>query len=398
MDIAIVHHADSPLGLSIARKLVLSGFRVYGFGQDFSHCAFSHKDFVHCAFDASKPVELLEKLTEILSKHSTLDYLVLVSRLGAGSPESLLTKNPQSLLEAARDGLELPLLLTQKALPCLLKGQSSIIHVHERVSGVISAREDFFQNLQIHLCSLFESHRNEGLKLSEILLEHAVYGEARDYTDPAQINPDLVAQTVENLLRFPVSNNISQIRIEPQASSAAHSLPKSKSTGTSKTPFPVLPGKEDFPADQPSIDTPRKDGDFRTKERLEMLLDLLAQSVHTLAEHEELEEEEEVAVSRPKHNPSERRQSRSKARSRKSKQPQEASAKPAKIESEVEKPKKPRRKPASRTSKEEKKAEGPQGGKAVKVEAQSVAESAKPKTKRAPRKQTVKPKAEVTKF
>ncbi|WP_337960887.1 SDR family NAD(P)-dependent oxidoreductase [Caloramator sp. mosi_1] len=72
MKAAIVTGASSGIGFEISRVLLEKGFKVYGFGRDFSKISYEHQNFNKIVCDLMNIEVLCDKVKEIGKKKKSI--------------------------------------------------------------------------------------------------------------------------------------------------------------------------------------------------------------------------------------------------------------------------------------------------------------------------------------
>ena len=136
METAIITGASSGIGTAITKELLLLGYKVFGFGRDFSMLLADLKEdktyapllpnLTPITLDLTKTGTLAEKIREI-RKNSEISLLVNNAGVGYfGLHEEL---NPSMLHEMVTVNLEVPMLLCQLLLRDLKKTGGHIIQI-----------------------------------------------------------------------------------------------------------------------------------------------------------------------------------------------------------------------------------------------------------------------------
>ena len=223
MDTAIITGASSGIGLEISKTLIKLGYKVYGFGRDFSKSNYNNENFIKIKCDLLNINALCDKIKEI--KKSNL-IKVLINNAGVGyfGPHEEL--NPKKIHEIVTVNLEVPLILCQLLLRDLKKNQGYIINISSITAkksspigcayGATKAALTHFSN------SLFDETRKYGVKVTSIhpdmtksnFYRNANFKEDNDFN--AYLNPEEVANAVYMVLTQRKGLVMSDITLVPQ--------------------------------------------------------------------------------------------------------------------------------------------------------------------------------------
>ncbi|HVU37444.1 MAG TPA: SDR family NAD(P)-dependent oxidoreductase [Opitutales bacterium] len=260
MDIALVTGADAGPGLAIARRLIGLGCRVYALASQFARNPFPHDDFLPISCDLADPAALTKVAEDIVAREGHVSFVVHAARR---APVSLLDTPVSELAARVNTGLVAPLALARATLPWLRKEQGHFIVLCWNGDGpapggpVTAAIEG---GLHHFAEALFDELRNDGVRATTVYARPnaETTPEAAMALDPqSAINPELVADAVENLLRLRPSNAISQIIIRPAATAETPRLLRSAELAGLASRDVQLPARQNFPQEPEPIPTPR---------------------------------------------------------------------------------------------------------------------------------------------
>ncbi len=181
MDIAIVTGASSSLGLAISKRLIQLGFRVYGLGGDYTNCPLNNVNFKPMACDLADPDAVL--------RINLLCPLVLSRTLA----ESLMT------LQGYIIQLGSPYAETTRGGPAGAAASGGLKWMGE---------------------VLFQDLRGYGVRVCHISPEPNRGRDPRTVVRPgarleASIDPEAVAQAVEQILQSPFGNIVTEMIMRP---------------------------------------------------------------------------------------------------------------------------------------------------------------------------------------
>lgn len=230
MDIAIVTGANKGIGLAIAKKLITLGCRVYALGDDFSKTPYAHKDF----FPTSS-----NEVDTILSKEDNI--YILVNAHPHSDTVSFEALPQADLQTQLANHLTTPLQLTHLLLPKIKQFQGFIINItssayisplNAAIHGAIKAFSD----------SLFNELRNSGTSVTHII------------TEGDDINPDQVANAIDQLIRYKGANAVTEMVLRPQATDNTTQVPQ-LTPSVDQFREVQLPPKDNYPEERELITT-----------------------------------------------------------------------------------------------------------------------------------------------
>ncbi len=253
MDVAVVTGASSSAGLSVARKLVAMGLRVYGLDADFTNCSWEHPEFQRVECDLFRQEKVALAWKEIVGRDPGVSILVHAAM--AKLEGALEAAHPDDIRRALEARLMGPALLTRYALPRLIRIRGSVFFVNRRGGNAVSAMIE--GGIASLTDGLYAEVRDTGVKVSQIAIE-ANTEAGDDEGRHTRIDPDAVAEAVESVLRLPAHNSVTRLILRPQATReepfAAASTPLLR-WGPDEV---RLPEPENFPEEPEPIYTPER--------------------------------------------------------------------------------------------------------------------------------------------
>lgn len=165
MKTAIVTGASSGIGKAIAKRLIDEGYRVYGFGRNFSNPS-SSPEFLPIVCDLTNTTNFIEIIKKI-RQQETICLIVNAAGVGYYGPHEEL--NPKKIHELVTINIEIPMLLSNLLLRDLKKNQGTILNIssvtadktntHGCAYGATKAALSSFS------ASLFEETRKYGVRV-----------------------------------------------------------------------------------------------------------------------------------------------------------------------------------------------------------------------------------------
>jgi NAD(P)-dependent dehydrogenase (short-subunit alcohol dehydrogenase family) len=221
MDIAIVTGASSSLGLAISRRLIELGFRVYGLGGDYTDCSLNNVNFRPLPCDLSDPVGLEKACQQILDKEKGVYLIVNNAKFfGRTAFSEMSTAEMEQVL---RINLLCPLILARFFSESLKEFQGYLIqlgspHAESASGGAVGAAAS--GGLKWMGEQLFSEFRNHGVKVCHLSPEPNRVADARKRIrrgarTEAAIDPEAVAQAVEQILQSPFGNVVTEMILRP---------------------------------------------------------------------------------------------------------------------------------------------------------------------------------------
>ena len=222
MDIALITGAASGVGLAIARKLVETGYRVYGLGGNYADTQFKHRDFIPVPCDLSSSADLEREVSAILSREGGVSLLVNNAKRYLQKPlEACTAAEIDSVLKI---NLHCPLHLVRLTLPSLRRLQGNVINITVNCAsnsrgGTVGAAAN--GGLRWMSEVLFESERDNGVKVTSIFPQtNPPPAEARGvpfgHSSQTLIDPEIVAAAVASIVNERSGNIVTELVIRPR--------------------------------------------------------------------------------------------------------------------------------------------------------------------------------------
>jgi NAD(P)-dependent dehydrogenase (short-subunit alcohol dehydrogenase family) len=229
MDIAIVTGASSSLGLAISKRLIQLGFRVYGLGGDYTNCPLNNVNFKPMACDLADPDAVEASCRQILEKEKGV--YVLVHNAKYFGRNAFPEMDNQEMERILRINLLCPLVLSRTLAESLMTLQGYIIQLGSPYAETARggpAGAAASGGLKWMGEVLFQDLRGHGVRVCHISPEPNRGRDPRTVVRPgarleASIDPDAVAQAVEQILQSPFGNIVTEMIMRPlRVSEPAH--------------------------------------------------------------------------------------------------------------------------------------------------------------------------------
>jgi NAD(P)-dependent dehydrogenase (short-subunit alcohol dehydrogenase family) len=229
MDIAIVTGASSSLGLAISKRLIQLGFRVYGLGGDYSNCPLNNVNFKPMACDLADPDAVEASCRQILEKEKGV-YVVVHNAKYYGR-NAFPEMDNREMEQILRINLLCPLIVSRTLAESLMTLQGYIIQLGSPYAETTRggpAGAAASGGLKWMGEVLFQDLRGHGVRVCHISPEPNRGRDPRTVVRPgarleASIDPDAVAQAVEQILQSPYGNIVTEMIMRPlRVSEPAH--------------------------------------------------------------------------------------------------------------------------------------------------------------------------------
>ncbi|AGY74968.1 MULTISPECIES: SDR family oxidoreductase [Clostridium] len=224
MKTAIVTGASSGIGFEIAQRLLNMGYKVYGFGRDFSKVEFDSSNFIREICDITNTNKFFQRIDEIKAKG---EIFLLVNNAGVGyfGPHEEL--NPRKIHEMITVNLEVPMVLCSILMRQLKKNKGVIINISSVTAKEISTYGCAYSATKAGLThfseSLFSEVRKTGVKIITIhpdMTKSNFYRNANfsedDSSEDFYISCKDTADVVEWVLREPSNLVVTELTLKPQ--------------------------------------------------------------------------------------------------------------------------------------------------------------------------------------
>ena len=214
--IALITGASSGIGKACVKKLLSLDYEVYGMAREFERCEIKDAHFKPIMIDLTKE--------KAYPKIDNLSILIHSAGIGHFAPhEELSTKQIEEMIAL---NLTAPLLLTRHYLRALKKSEGFIFNINS-ISGIEpalfgAAYGATKAGLSHFGTSLFKEARKSGLKVINInpditktpFFDNLHFQESEDAL--AYIEPEDIAETIEDVINKRKGTVITDITIQPQ--------------------------------------------------------------------------------------------------------------------------------------------------------------------------------------
>lgn len=262
MDTFIITGANAEPAQSIARRLCEMGARVYGIAGTFPEAAdFAFNEFIPVACDVTDVKAVAAAAEKIVEReHGVSGVIFCTQYLACDAFEAMATEEIALGVNAL---VATPLVIARLALPSLVASRGSVIVVspntvtpHGHVlNNVVDAAMKVFAG------TLFGELRDTGVRTCHIFLQNnaGTPDPAAQFSRAPQsrVQPDIVAETVETVLRLRENNALTQIVLRPQATRETPHIPVSAEPRIRTLQVVRLPESKDYPPAEEPILTPK---------------------------------------------------------------------------------------------------------------------------------------------
>jgi short-subunit dehydrogenase len=224
MKTAIVTGASSGIGLSISKRLLEMGFRVYGLSRSIQETDFTHTNLIKLNCNVSDTRELSKTLEHIKDTEEGIHVLVNNAGIGYFGPHEQI--KPIHIEQMVTTNLLAPLIATNLLLRELRKTKGFIINISSVTAKKSSTHGAAYAATKAGLShfavSLFDETRKSGIKVVTIhpdMTKTNFYNNAdfKEGSDPeSYITAECVSDAVEYILNQRIGTVISDITIKPQ--------------------------------------------------------------------------------------------------------------------------------------------------------------------------------------
>ncbi|AYD40104.1 SDR family NAD(P)-dependent oxidoreductase [Clostridium fermenticellae] len=223
MKAAIVTGASSGIGFEISKRLLNIGYKVYGFGRDFSRVDSEMDNFIRICCDLRETHKLIDNIKSI-KKEEEIYILVNSAGIGYFGPHEEL--NPYKIKEMVEVNLEVPMILTNLLLRDLKKNRGYIINISSITAKKWSTYGCAYAASKAGIThfseSLFEESRKYGVKIVTIhpdIVKTHFYDKCNfreGDADDSYIMPECIGDAVQNILSQKEGIIVTDMTIRPQ--------------------------------------------------------------------------------------------------------------------------------------------------------------------------------------
>ena len=256
MDLAIVTGANALIGYTIAEKLVELGFRVYGLDHHFKQCHFAHRDFIRVECDIASWEVYANLVDQIEAASGNLFLVVNAAAYCDGEPFE--TTDPEVLAYRFNTELLGPVMLTRLVLPSLIKYHGYVVNVCWEPGSdtpANAAGTAFRKGLVAFGRELFAELQDTGVKVCNLSLQSDSELKAHK-NKQSSIDPERVAEALEQVLQFKENNCIHELTIRPMGTRETPKIPTAVVELVRGPRDIELPSRDKFAAEPELILTP----------------------------------------------------------------------------------------------------------------------------------------------
>ncbi|MDR0535224.1 MAG: hypothetical protein LBG65_02555 [Puniceicoccales bacterium] len=259
MDALFLTGAGSEPAQSIASRLVAAGYRIYGFDSHFPAGGFAHTDFIPVLLNPASPRAVRAAADGVLAREgSHVIGVILAGNFPVEAPFE--AAHPEDIATAVNAGLLAPLLLARAALPSLVRLRGALIAITRDTAtspGTLAAVQT--GGLAAFTRALFEEVRDTGVRTAHMRLARNSAppdpAARLTHTPQSEIQPGIVASTIEELLRMRENNALTELTLRPQATREEPRLPVTAEPRLRAIQVVRLPEPGGFPPEKPPIPT-----------------------------------------------------------------------------------------------------------------------------------------------
>ncbi len=259
MDIVLLLGAGAEPAQCIARRLVGLGSRVYGLSNKFPEQGFAHRDFLQVPVNPADPAAVRAEVEKIVAREGAVGCVILAGHNPV--EDAFESAHPNDVVLAVFAGLAAPLAAVRAAMPGLIRRRGSVIAITRPVFGPGAALAGVVEAGLASFCDgLFAETRDTGVRVSHIRLQENAgpADPAARYSNAPQsrVQPDIVADTVESMMRLRENNAITRLVLRPQATREEPRIPVTSEPRLASLQIVQLPTSRNYPPAEEKIFTP----------------------------------------------------------------------------------------------------------------------------------------------
>jgi len=224
MKTAILTGASKGIGLALAKRLIVLGYKVYGLSRSFENTNFSHEHFIPIECDIMNTNQLIKVINSIESQEPEINLLVNNAGVGFFGPHEQL--KVQDIQTMVRTNLEAPLILCKLLLRSLKKSQGMILSISSVTAKKISTHGCAYAATKAGLThfssSLFEEIRKTGVKVTTIHpdITKSSFYDHLDFTYEDSEDTVILEEQIADAVEYVLSNSsnlvVNEITLRPQ--------------------------------------------------------------------------------------------------------------------------------------------------------------------------------------
>lgn len=259
MDIVLLLGAGAEPAQSIARRLVGLGSRVYGLSNKFPEQGFAHRDFVRVPVNPADPAAVRAEVEKIAASEGAIGAVILAGHNPV--EDAFESAHPNDVVLAVFAGLAAPLAAVRAAMPGLIRRRGAVMAITRPVFGPGAALAGVVEAGLASFCDgLFAETRDTGVRVCHIRLQENAgpADPAARYNNAPQsrVQPEIVADTVESVMRLRENNAITRLVLRPQATREEPRIPVTAEPRLASLQVVQLPTSRNYPPAEEKIFTP----------------------------------------------------------------------------------------------------------------------------------------------
>lgn len=259
MDIVLLLGAGAEPAQSVARRLVGLGARVYGLAHKFPEQGFAHRDFVPVPVNPADPAAVRAEVERIVAREGAVNTVILAGHNPVD--DAFESAHPNDVALAVFAGLAAPLAAVRAAMPGLIRRRGLVAAITRPVFGPGAALGGVVEAGLAAFCDgLFGELRDTGVRVCHLRIQEnsGPADPAARYTSAPQsrVQPDIVADALEAVIRLRENNALTRLVLRPQATREEPRIPVTSEPKLASLQAVQLPTSKNYPPAEEKIFTP----------------------------------------------------------------------------------------------------------------------------------------------